>query len=99
MIETLLVQAPRGTEAHFYRTSAGAEIDLVLTLPGGRLWAVEIKRSSAPKLERGFHFASADLGPARSFVVYPGTERFPLDAKTEVLGLAELGKLLQASST
>jgi predicted AAA+ superfamily ATPase len=98
VIETLLVQAPRGTEAHFYRTSAGAEIDLVLTLPGGRLWAVEIKRSSAPKLERGFHFASADLGPARSFVVYPGTERFPLDAKTEVLGLAELGKLLQASS-
>ena len=96
VLETLLVLAPRGTEANFYRTAAGAEIDLVLTLPGGKLWAVEIKRSSAPKLERGFHLACADLKPAKRFVVYPGDDRFPLDAKTEVLGLAELGKRLQA---
>jgi len=96
VLETLLVLAPRGTEANFYRTAAGAEIDLVLTLPGGKLWAVEIKRSSAPKLERGFHLACADLKPARRFVVYPGADRFPLDAETEVLGLAELGKRLQA---
>ncbi|MFM9956265.1 MAG: ATP-binding protein, partial [Opitutaceae bacterium] len=94
VLETLLVLAPRGTEANFYRTAAGAEIDLVLTLPGGKLWAVEIKRSSAPKLERGFHLACADLKPARRFVVYPGADRFPLDAETEVLGLAELGKRL-----
>ena len=96
VLETLLVLAPRGTEANFSRTAAGAEIDLVLTLPGGKLWAVEIKRSSAPKLERGFHLACADLKPARRFVVYPGDDRFPLDAETEVLGLAELGKRLQA---
>lgn len=96
VLETLLVLAPRGTEANFYRTAAGAEIDLVLTLPGGKLWAVEIKRSSAPKLERGFHLACADLKPAKRFVVYPGADRFPLDAETEVLGLAELGKRLQA---
>ena len=96
VLETLLVLAPRGTEANFYRTAAGAEIDLVLTLPGGKLWAVEIKRSSAPKLERGFNLACADLKPARRFVVYPGADRFPLDAETEVLGLAELGKRLQA---
>ena len=96
VLETLLVLAPRGTEANFYRTAAGAEIDLVLTLPGGKLWAVEIKRSSATKLERGFHLACADLKPARRFVVYPGDDRFPLDAETEVLGLAELGKRLQA---
>lgn len=96
VIETLLVQAPRGTEAHFYRTAAGAEIDLVLALPGGELWAIEIKRSSAPKLERGFHLACADLAPAKRFVIYPGSERFPLDAETEVLSLVEIGKLLQA---
>jgi len=47
-------------------------------------------------LERGFHLACADLKPARRFVVYPGADRFPLDAETEVLGLAELGKRLQA---
>ena len=95
--ESLLLQAPRGTGAYYYRTSGGAEIDLVLTLPGGALWAVEIKRSSAPKLERGFHHACADLAPARRFVVYPGSERFPLNAETEALGLADLGKLLQSA--
>jgi uncharacterized protein len=97
VMETLLVLAPRGTEANFYRTSAGAEIDLVLTLPGGKLWAVEIKRSSAPKVERGFHLACADLKPDQRFVVYPGDERFPLDAHTDVIGLAALGQALQAA--
>jgi uncharacterized protein len=95
--ESLLAVAPQGTEAHYYRTSAGAEIDLVLTLPGGHLWAIEIKRSSAPRVERGFHFACEDLKPKKRFVVYPGDDRFPLDAKTEVLGLHALGQALQAA--
>jgi len=95
VVESLLVVTPQGTEARFYRTSAGAEIDLVLTLPGGELWAIEIKRSSAPTLEKGFHFACADLRPKRRFVVYPGPERFPLDAETEAIGLRKLGELLQ----
>ena len=49
VIETLLDVAPPGTEACFYRTSAGAEMDLILALPGGPLWAIEVKRSVAPK--------------------------------------------------
>jgi predicted AAA+ superfamily ATPase len=71
-IETLLAAAPEGSKANFYRTLAGAEIDLLLSLPGGALWAVEIKRSSAPKVERGFTEACMDLRPARRFVVYGG---------------------------
>jgi predicted AAA+ superfamily ATPase len=97
-IETLLANAPQGMEANFYRTSAGAEIDLVLTLPRGNLWAVEIKRSSAPKLERGFHLACDDLKPKKRFVVYPGTERFPLDAHTDAIGLAALGRALREAA-
>lgn len=96
VIETLLVVAPQGTEASFYRTSAGAEIDLVLTLPGGELWAIEIKCSSAPTLEKGFHFACADVRAQKRFVVYPGHEHFPLDAETEAIGLRELEQVLQA---
>lgn len=96
VMETLLALAPRGTEANFYRTAAGAEIDLVLTLPGGTLWAIEIKRSSAPQVTRGFHLACTDLKPAKRFVVYPGNDRFPLDAETDVLGLPALANLLQA---
>jgi len=95
VVESLLVAAPRGAEAHYYRTSAGAEIDLVLTLPGGAIWAVEIKRSSAPAVERGFHFACEDLKPLKRFVVYPGEERYPLDAETEVIGLRALAQTLQ----
>ena len=93
--ETLIAAAPDGTEAHFYRTATGTEIDLVLTLPGGKLWAIEIKRSSAPSVERGFHLACADLKPNKRFVVYSGSERFPLNADTDVIGLSELGRALQ----
>jgi len=95
VIETLIATAPDGTEAHYYRTATGTEVDLLLTLPGGKLWAVEIKRSSAPTLESGFHIACADLKPNKRFVVYPGHERFPLNAETDAIGLADLGRTLQ----
>ncbi len=77
-------------EASFYRTSGGAEVDLVLTWPDGREWAIEIKRSLAPKLERGFRSALADIEPERSFVVYPGDERYRLGVDVEAIGLPEL---------
>jgi uncharacterized protein len=89
-IENVAAIAGREAEASFYRTSGGAEIDLVLSWPDGREWAVEIKRSLAPKLERGFHSAIADIDPERSFVVYPGNERYKLGPSTEAIGLAEL---------
>lgn len=78
VIENLLAAAPPQTTAHFYRTSGGAEIDLLLAWPDGRLWAIEIKRSLNPRPERGFHAACEDLAPERRFVVYPGTESYPL---------------------
>jgi uncharacterized protein len=95
--ESLIAVAPDGTDAHFYRTSNGTEVDLVLTLPGGKLWAIEIKRSSAPKVERGFYSACADLEPNRRFVVYPGEERFSLDDETEAVGVSTLAKVLQSA--
>jgi predicted AAA+ superfamily ATPase len=97
VIETLIAAAPDGTEAHYYRTPSGIEVDLVLTLPGGKLWAIEVKRSSAPKVERGFHLACADLDPQERFVVYPGTERFPLDESTAAIGVVALAKALQSA--
>jgi uncharacterized protein len=96
-VETLVAVAPEGTEANFYRTAAGAEIDLVLTLPRRKLWAIEMKRSSSPKVGTGFHSAAADLKPHRQFVVYPGTERFSLGNGIEAIGLAELAAELQAA--
>lgn len=94
VIENLLANAPDGTEAHYYRTSGGAEVDLLLRLPTGNLWAVEIKRSTAPAPSRGFHEAFADLRPQRAWVVYPGTERFPL-RQAEAISARELASLLK----
>ena len=71
-------------------------MDLLLTLPGGDLWAIEVKRNSAPKIERGFHSACADLNPQKRFYVNPGTERFPLDDKTDAISVVELAKTLQS---
>ena len=96
VIENLLAVMPERTLASFYRTSAGAEIDLVLELGGSHgIWAIEIKKSTAPKLERGFHLAVEDIQPNRVFVVYTGQERYPKSAEIEVLCLRELAQELE----
>jgi hypothetical protein len=96
VVENLLSAAPERTGVCFYRTSAGAEIDLVLEMPGGKLWAVEIKRGLAPKLDKGFHHACEDLKPEQSFVVYSGEERYPKGEGIEVIGLKEMAAILAA---
>lgn len=94
VIETLHAAMPVGAHANFYRTAAGAEVDLIVTLPGGRRWAIEIKRSLTPKVERGFHNACLELKPDRRIVVYPGSEAYPLNNEIEVLPLRQLGEEL-----
>lgn len=76
-IENLIAAAPRGTEASFYRSSAGAEIDLLLKLPSGTLWAIEIKRTTSPKVTRGFHIAAEELQTAERILVYAGDRDIP----------------------
>ena len=66
-------------------------------MPGGKLWAVEIKRGLAPKLDKGFHYARQDLEPERSFVVYSGNDRYPRGEGVEAIGLGELVSLLAAA--
>lgn len=90
VIENLLSCAPSSAQAYFYRTSGGAEVDLLLVWPGGEIWAIEIKRSLTPKLERGFHAACEDLLPKRKLVVYPGAEGFPLGRDIQAIPLATL---------
>ncbi len=94
VIETLHAAIPVGAHANFYRTAAGAEVDLIVTLPGGRRWAIEIKRSLTPKVERGFRNACLELKPDRRIVVYPGSEAYPLNNEIEVLPLRQLGEEL-----
>ncbi|TXT37612.1 MAG: ATPase AAA [Comamonadaceae bacterium] len=90
VVENLINAAPALSVPGFYRTSGGAEIDLVLELPGGERWAIEVKRSRAAKPARGFYEACEDLQPDQRFVVHAGTERFPISENVQAIGLREL---------
>ena len=95
VIENLLAVAPPRTQASFYRTAAGAEIDLLLALPGNQgLWAIEIKRGLAPSLSKGFHHARTDLEPDKCFIVNSGDTRYPVAADIEAIGLRQMAELL-----
>ena len=97
VIENLLAAAPAWAQPFFYRTQAGAEVDLVLEFDPGRRWAIEIKRStSRPAPSKGFHTACDDLQAQRRIVVYGGTRAFPQPNGVETLPLAELMEQLRA---
>jgi predicted AAA+ superfamily ATPase len=87
--ENLISAAPTGCRAWFYRTSAGAEIDLLLELGSKKMWAIEIKRSiSNPHPTKGFQLACEDIKPTRRIVVYAGEDQYSIDRSTEVLSLS-----------
>ena len=91
VIENLLAVVPSRTMASFYRTAAGAEVDLVLEFPGqSEIWAIEIKRGLAARPTKGFHNALEDIQPARSFVVYAGEERYPVTEGVEAIGITDM---------
>ena len=78
VIENILSCVQGRALPYYYRTSAGAEIDLILEFSGQEKWAIEIKRSSAPALSKGFHIACEDIGADRKFVVYSGSDSFSM---------------------
>ena len=94
-IDNLLAAAGTKFIPYTYRTHAGAEIDLVLERGGQPQMAIEIKRSTAPNVSKGFDIACDDLELAQRFVVYPGTERFPMRHGAQAIGLVELMQVLQ----
>jgi len=99
VIENLVALAPPRTMASFYRTATGAEIDLILELPGKHgLWAIEIKRGLAPTVSKGFHAGREDLKPRRSFIVYSGKDRYPVSEDLDVIGIREMALMLASLS-
>ena len=95
VIETLLSVLPPLAQPHFYRTSAGAEVDLVIDHPEGERWAIAIKRSLSAKVRRGFHLACSDIQPTRAFVVHAGEDRYPVAQGMEGIGVRELAQALR----
>jgi predicted AAA+ superfamily ATPase len=89
VLENLLAAAPSAPAPHFYRTLAGAEIDLLLDLPPKQRWALEIKRSSAPSVSKGFHLGCEDVKATRRIVVHAGRSTFSLGSGIKAMTLTD----------
>jgi len=98
-LENILSVLPEGAEANYYRTAAGAEIDLLIRFSGGECWAIEMKKGVAPKITRGFHQACEDVEVSRKFVVYGGADEFPIKNDTTVIALRNLMMRINQAKT
>lgn len=96
VIETIINALPLSAHPFFYRTSAGAEIDLLIEFGMDQYWAIEIKASRTPNLKKGFHIACEDLKVKNKFVVYTGKDNFPSNYDTTILSLSHFLEELKA---
>lgn len=98
VIENIINLIDNKWEYSYYRTATQVEIDLVLHTPEREVWAVEIKRSSAPKLSRGFYEACKDIKATHKWVVNAKNDRYPLSEGVEVIGLMDFLALLKSKT-
>ena len=92
--EQIIAQLPPRWEAYFFRTAAGAEIDLLLAHSGKKPVAVEIKFSATPEVTKGFRSACLDLQCRKEYIVYPGHEAYPLGKTTIALPLLQINRII-----
>jgi hypothetical protein len=94
VLENVTAYLPQNAHAYFYRSSAGAEIDLLIEIGTQRL-AIEIKRSLSPVVSKGFHIACKDVNATMKLLVYPGDESYPIAGGIQVMGIKDLVKLIE----
>lgn len=87
VVENIHSVLPRRAETYFYRTAAGAEIDLVIRMPSSEIWAVEIKYGIAPKPGRHYSAICDDVGATRKYIIYGGDDEFPVGSDVTVISL------------
>lgn len=95
VIENIIACLPQGLTFWFYRTSAGAEIDLVIEINNQERYAIEIKRSLSPTVSKGFYLGCEDIKAAKRYLVYPGKESYPSAEGVKTISLVDLMKELQ----
>jgi predicted AAA+ superfamily ATPase len=95
VIEQIFSLMPENRETYFYRTNAGAEIDLIILDKKNSPIAIEIKYSLSPGLSRGFWTAFKELSCHRGYVIYPGNESYPIGKNILVLPIEELSNIIQ----
>ena len=95
VIEQILSLLHTDRDSYFYRTHAGAELDL-LTFSMGRRYGFEIKYDDSPRLTRSMHVALSDLELEKLWVVRPSGPRYPLAERVEVVSVGDLPSLMHA---
>lgn len=93
VVEQVAARLPMGAQLGFYRTAAGAEMDVVVQA-GQRSLGIEVKFSSAPTVGKGFWQARSDLKPQRTVVVAPVERRYPLKDGVDVVPVSALDEVL-----
>ena len=93
VVEQVAAHMPAGAQLGFYRTVAGAELDLVIEFRSRKL-GLEIKFSSAPKPSKGFWHALEDLQIAQAYVVAPVARRYALAQGVTVVPVWEIEPLM-----
>jgi len=97
-ITQILAMLPSGVSASYYRTHAGAEVDLVLEDATGKVHAIEIKRTLSPKLTPAFRESMVTLGAERGTYLMPGGKSFPLSGNVAAMNLIEFLSEIEASN-
>jgi uncharacterized protein len=97
VVEQVAAALPAGAQMGFYRTAAGAELDLVIEHRSRRI-GVEIKFSAAPKPAKGFWQALEDLHIERAYLVAPVLRRYALAANVDVVPVGEVARLLSSGA-
>jgi hypothetical protein len=96
VIENIHSVLPNRAETYFYRTAAGAEIDLVIKMPSSEIWAVEIKHGAAPKPGKHYSHTCDDVGAAHKYIVYGGEDEFPVSHDVKIISLSGLMERLHS---
>ncbi len=87
VIEEIVRAGGKSFEYSFYRTQAGAEVDLILRGASGKLTVIEIKYSSNPVPSKGFYTTIADLKPDNQYIIVPEGETWQRSETLKVCGL------------
>lgn len=90
VIEQLIAAAGPSRMPLYFRTEKGAEADLVFERGGKVELVIEIKRSTAPTVSKGFRIACDDLSPRRAFVVHGGRDSWPMGGDVTAISLREM---------
>jgi predicted AAA+ superfamily ATPase len=93
VIEQIINNLPPGYGSYFYRTSAGAEIDLVITKGNKPILCLDVKLSLSPQVSAGFSNAIDDLKCDKGFVVYPGKDIYPIKKNIRAVPISKIDEI------